>query len=150
MCRTAEAMVGARAFPICSGKFQPATCWGMCGQLCHRGWAVWTEVEAGQDMRLWSWSAPSHPASCVPCSLPPSLWAGERHLLPHRLHPPSAPQAAVTTRPPHGQGTVGAPEARPADLTLCYPQTQPPGLRRQSCGRERRVMRGRSWGWARL
>ena len=57
MCRTAEAMVGARAFPICSGKFQPATCWGMCGQLCHRGWAVWTEVEAGQDMRLWSWSA---------------------------------------------------------------------------------------------
>lgn len=33
-------------------------------------------------------------------SLPPSLWAGEGHLLPHRLHPPSTPQAAVTAHPP--------------------------------------------------
>lgn len=39
------------------GSFNQLPVGECCGQLCHRGWAIWTEVEAGQDMRLWSWSA---------------------------------------------------------------------------------------------
>ena len=71
-------------------------------------------------------------------SLPPSLWAGKGHLLPHRLHPRSARRLrSPPTLPPCARGIAGAPRQDLQTLVSATPRPSPghavrPVVRRQS------------------
>ena len=71
-------------------------------------------------------------------SLPPSLWAGKGHLLPHRHHPRSARRLrSPPTLPPCARGIAGAPRQDLQTLVSATPRPSPghavrPVVRRQS------------------